>query len=579
MTDNVARGLALSAVRLVNINTELTEKANQTKLLSQFYQKLNKKQNITVICEGDSLTYGHDTVSSDKQSAPSTTTDNGISHTQTRAGITYPEALQLYLRDTYKSNSVVINKGFSGDWADASYEHWNINSHADIAFIMLGTNDGDLGASWVPESVRGNIGQYLTDMRKIIRRYINWGTAVVLMTPPRTRNIEIPTTTTGAYIEPYRHAIMILGDEFGCPVVDAETFLNGCDNSYYSDTVHLNSKGYQYFASRLMSILIGYGVKNPVIIKSGDTLSIRQTRDNFLNIGCSVSTSTASGAPEEGVDGQGIIVDISPNNELYYGFHTNEDNLILIPIYGREGLGTLKIDLDFNNEQGSIALLSSSNRPVPQGYKPASSITTELNNDILNNNVWDGSVNINTPNKFIWITNKGWHNLKLINSAISGHIYFNGFVTISMRDFIDQKKIADIINSTKILLQKPLYASYTATPPTLNSIDITCAELDAFFTGNKLLSSEYYKGVPLKVTLYNLNSTIIEYGFVWHYDGTGSVPSGGFYSWMIKQTDLVVSPTNFRTITSITFDSTNKKYVVNFGVNVTMLGSITIATI
>jgi lysophospholipase L1-like esterase len=551
-------------------------KGTQTKLLSQAYQKLNKKQDMVIVCQGDSMTYGQDTASVDKRPAASGTTDSGASHTQTRAGVTYPEALQTYLRDAYNNNTTVINKGYSGDWAEASYNHWVTNSNADIALIELGTNDSNLGASWVPSNVRGSIDRYLTDMRRIIKRYIEWGTVVILLTPPRLRAQENPTTTTSWNTEPYRHALFILGDEFGCPVIDTETFLNGCNNTFYSDDVHLNTKGYQYFAARLASVLIGYGAKNPVKVQSGVALSIRQTRDNTIANGVTYSIGTTTAGPEEsGAEDNGLVAAIGSTSEIFYGFETLEDDLILVPINFPSGGSSLKIELDFGLEQSTTPILPGINKSQPRTSPPLS--TVEFNVKTSDNESYNGTINLSTTDRYLQISNKGWHNIKVSNGAGTGTNYFAGFVVMSYKHFAMYSSQA--LDVKIDIFQKLLYPDYTASPPTVNSLDITADELNRYFLKNKLYNGEWWRGVPVKVTLHNYDKCVIEYGFIWHDHSLGQTPTQGFHAWLIKQTDLVGSPTSYRTITSITYDSTNRKYVVNFGGNVNYLGSVVISTL
>jgi lysophospholipase L1-like esterase len=430
--------------KINQLTTQLAQNTSKWKLqrnlLANFYQKLMKKQNVTIVCQGDSLTYGQDAYSADKI-APSGTADNGEAHVQPHAATTYPMALQTYLRQVYVNTSTVINKGYSGDWVENSLIHWTANANADLAFIMLGTNDSDYGAGWVPSNVKGNLTKYMDNMRTLIEQYTNWNTAVVLLAPPKLRDQEDPTTTTGHDTEPFRLAMKLLAEEYGCGFVDAETFMNGCDYTYYSDGVHLNSKGYQYFSSRLMSVLIGYGEKNKVTLKAGDTLLVRTTRDNIVNNGGELSVSPYSLASEEGDNGQGLLLSIGAGSSVFYGFETEEDNLILIPIFDVSAQTAISTTiLDFNNEQGSIPLMTEIDISAYQGTKPASSISSSIKS--TDTSSFNGSIRITTPDRFLHIANKGWHNIKLTNTG-DGTVYFNGFVVMSYKDFLTQSPIED----------------------------------------------------------------------------------------------------------------------------------------
>lgn len=88
----------------------------QNLYMAQFLRNLRKGSPVTIACMGDSMTYGHDTTSSDKRNADTTPCDDGSKHSFTRASITYPEALQKYLNKIYSNNVTVINRGYSGDY-------------------------------------------------------------------------------------------------------------------------------------------------------------------------------------------------------------------------------------------------------------------------------------------------------------------------------------------------------------------------------------------------------------------------------------------------------------------------------
>lgn len=398
----------------------------QRELLAKAAQKLARRQNLTIICQGDSLTYGHDVVSSDRIVATGSA-DNGTMHTSARAATTYPMALKEYLDMTYKTSNNIINKGFSGDWAEASYRRWINNNNADIAFIMLGTNDSDMGASWVPANIKGDIEKYLQDMRKIIDRFTTWGTAVVLLTSPRTRDQELLVGGRGTDV--YRKALYKLESEYGCPIVDTQDFFTNIDNSYYSDSIHLNSKGYRYFAARLMSIFISNFNKSPKLL-SGNAVSIRVTRDGILTNNTTISNSSSSYGATEASPNNGLMAQINEAGELYYTFEAVQDNLILLPIYSFENASTgrIEINLDYGNEQPSITLLNQVYATPTTRFKPA---------HIISNNVTSldvSMINKDNVNRYLHITTKGKHTVRVKNDG-SGRIYFNGFVVLDYETF------------------------------------------------------------------------------------------------------------------------------------------------
>ncbi|HEY8805546.1 MAG TPA: GDSL-type esterase/lipase family protein [Clostridium sp.] len=411
----------------------------QTNLLANFYANLSRKINVKIVCQGDSLTYGQDTVSGDKVIATGTT-DIGTAHTQSHVPISYPLQLQTNLNAVNGTTSIVVNKGFSGDWVANSLANWTNNENADCAIIMLGTNDSNLTAAWVPSDVRGNLDRFLNDMRTLIERYLNWGTPVILLTPPRYLAPEDLYTTAGEETEPFRNALYLLGNEYNCPVIDTETFMDGCNASYYSDGTHHNTKGYNYFSTRLLSIFIGNC--NPFCfpkISNGDAIGVRPTRDNMSH-NVSILTGSSSTGGEENVAGQGLFAYVTPNSasKIYYGFETLEDDLVLIPIHLLDVGANVVVSLDLGLEQGSVPLLSAVNQIAPPGTKPVSEITTSTSS--ASTQAYDGTISTLNPTMFIHITNKGVHNIRYKNIGTSGFSYFNGFVVMSYKDFITQYK-------------------------------------------------------------------------------------------------------------------------------------------
>lgn len=55
----------------------MAEKGKQSNALASFYKKLNAKEAVKIVCQGDSLTYGTDTVSADRRTGAVLVTDDG----------------------------------------------------------------------------------------------------------------------------------------------------------------------------------------------------------------------------------------------------------------------------------------------------------------------------------------------------------------------------------------------------------------------------------------------------------------------------------------------------------------------
>ncbi|ELL4064113.1 hypothetical protein Q5V72_004685, partial [Escherichia coli] len=115
--------------------------------LSKYAEKVARDSGaITIVCRGDSLTYGEDTTVA--PTPPDTTpTASGRVHNKTRAATTYPQALQGYLQQAFSSSINVINQGYSGDNTKLGWGDWDVNVNSDLTIIMYGTNDAAQGFS------------------------------------------------------------------------------------------------------------------------------------------------------------------------------------------------------------------------------------------------------------------------------------------------------------------------------------------------------------------------------------------------------------------------------------------------
>ena len=215
-----------------------------THLVADALLKLHSPgESIKIVCVGDSITYGHDEHGPDivQPIAP---------HVFPHAQTTYPDALQEYLNITYDGGAIVENRGFSGDGTRSSYFRWNdLPSNADLAVVMLGTNDAGTGIN------NQSIEDFVTWYRKIIEMHISWGQGVILVTPTPYRN------ETAYKLDMYRSAVMQLGRAYNCPVIDSELFVSQIDkDTIYSDGVHFHSAGYKVIAAKICAQLIGNSV-------------------------------------------------------------------------------------------------------------------------------------------------------------------------------------------------------------------------------------------------------------------------------------------------------------------------------
>ncbi|MGF6563373.1 GDSL-type esterase/lipase family protein [Erwinia aphidicola] len=201
--------------------------------------------NITIVCQGDSLTAGHDTVSADRIPSP-------YGNPFTVAPIQYPSRLESKLELLTSSAVTVINRGYSGDTAMLSYNRWATNPGGHVCHLMLGINDSELAGGETFE-------QFCEYYEKIIRRHIDEGRGVVLH-----------TATPGVYGQNdggsrYTQYVRSIASAYGCPVFESEGVIQYCKHSsVYSDIYHFNKAGYSKYGDAVASFILAGSWVRPV---------------------------------------------------------------------------------------------------------------------------------------------------------------------------------------------------------------------------------------------------------------------------------------------------------------------------
>ena len=190
----------------------------------------------TVIAEGDSLTYGHDTSSSGGQ-API----NGAA--ERRSVTPYPETLQLLFKDKVR----VINHGYPGDRTVDGLVRWQNDPTASLVIIMYGTNDtGDFRPGGEGKLTPSTYQQVMLDL---IHRSQQRGAKVIVMSPPPARDAPIEAT-----IVPYRLAAHAAAVDAGAVFLDLPDVVRPVVEPW-TDGLHLTPAGYRAIALALSQMI------------------------------------------------------------------------------------------------------------------------------------------------------------------------------------------------------------------------------------------------------------------------------------------------------------------------------------
>lgn len=155
--------------RLNSSDAQLSETAKRgNRYIARILYKMFMGESVTVVCYGDSITYGYQVGSGDQVANP------------------YPAVLQARLRQVYKNDNItVINAGHSGWRTDQALANINdvISLNPDLVLVMFGMNDNN--SQNVPlEPYRDNL--------TAITNAIRWaGSDLILLTPTPARRADL----------------------------------------------------------------------------------------------------------------------------------------------------------------------------------------------------------------------------------------------------------------------------------------------------------------------------------------------------------------------------------------------------
>ena len=216
------------------------------KLLAQFQYKCRTKQSVKIVCQGDSITAGMDTTSTDI--VPPTGADAILNPTITHATIEYPARLGVFMNYVSGIPVSVVNQGVSGHTAKEGYEYWTTNPNADVVFLMYGINDAD--------PINSTHEEYMQYMELLIRRYIDWGCGVVIMACASGG-----TGRTDPLFQKFAQQAKSMATVFGCAYMNANEVLYYIpQGAVEADGTHLNSAGYSKLGEAVAGFILAGGV-------------------------------------------------------------------------------------------------------------------------------------------------------------------------------------------------------------------------------------------------------------------------------------------------------------------------------
>jgi lysophospholipase L1-like esterase len=534
----------------------------QSVLYGTYVKKFRRKEAVKIVTQGDSLTYGHDTVSADKRPADTSPNSDGVVHTQTRASVTYPEALLTRLQ-YINPLTTLENRGYSGDSVQDGYSRWKSKSNANLTIIDYGINDAQSYSN-----INGDLDAYFYWYEQLVIKTILQGSAVAILSPTKIN----AAGNVGLDISSFRKSLSTFAKKYNLPIIDGHELLRNYDNSIFTDTVHLNGKGYNILGTRVAAALLNTDLHSPLKVTVGNKLLTNIQRDNIYTVvNTTIENSGDAPTPSETTTNEawGTVANIKQDGEILYSFYADTDDLIVIPYFQISGDLTATIELDFGIEQPRTSIASSIDRTNMQKVAP-STATKALTGAWKNINKL--SALGTTENLSIVITTKGWHTVKIKNiNTASKSLFLHGL------EFAHFDTLKSLVVTNKTTLEASFYKGvfYPTYAPPFASITQTKVKLDDL---KKLLNFDYaaaqsgntWNDTPLRITIYNSQQSILTYTFVIGYNTDSRFLSP------VSRINIATTPTE-RTLSTISVDWTAKELILNWGGDTARVSSFQIS--
>lgn len=459
----------------------------QSYLYTTVFRKLRLFQPVEIDCGGDSMTYGHDEYSADNRPPSTEITPDNYGHVAKRASVTYPEALQTFMNQVYGEGVVTVkNKGYSGGTTENAYPMWTRNDNTDLAILCYGINDSN----------KYDAETFLYWYRKIIERYLDWGTAIVLLTTPRIASKDIINPDT------FDNAIYQLGKEYGIPVIDSDVMMRGYGREYNSDGVHFNGRGYMVWASRIASILLGDGVLRMPKVYSGSSLGPIPKRDSITTNIIPTSDNNAP-TPDESTAYAGDVIKLTKDSGgAYYTFYAETGDMIILPGFryfkNQSTYIRLRMTLDFGVEQALPQNQFDNGFHVPNYDNLNQYFVDYEYPDDRNSNASPSEAFI--PSRFkigqpyLMVTQSGYHTIKVeCFTDGDGYVNFHGLAATS------RTKIGSQTDSLELYMHKD----------SVPESRVKISDLE-WATGIKI-GLTFSMHPPIKITVHNYGQRTYEY--------------------------------------------------------------------
>jgi lysophospholipase L1-like esterase len=280
--DNTASGMAAVNVQNAIDEVALKEGNNEKKTfnnslyISKIINKMQNGETVTIVCYGDSTTWG----------------DTG---TGSQTANPYPATLQTRLRAIYGNNNItVLNNGHNGQQSSAAVANFDtevVPLNPDLVIIMYGIND--ISGYILPIITIDN---YKSNMIGMVEKCINNNFKVLLLTPvfTKTPNLSNPK------ILQYGECVKEIANQYKLPCIDMhkeqEKFYQSGSLSIAADMndgAHRSDFGYRLMASIISQKLLDTNMTKPLIVDGTQDIYVPAVQTKYIKSDCTgLNTST-----------------------------------------------------------------------------------------------------------------------------------------------------------------------------------------------------------------------------------------------------------------------------------------------
>ena len=353
-------------------------------------------------------------------------TDIGVS-TNPISKCTYPEILRGCLWEVYGKSFTVKKMAIGGDTLTKALERWTTNPDVKIAIMMFGTND-----SYREENTETFIKNYF----KLIKRFLDWGCAVVLLTPPKKYDYS-------EVQDVYAEVVKTIGKMLNIPVIDTREIFDGYPlDDLTTDYVHFKPDMYYLLGAKITSLFVlKRNLIQPYKLDSGKHLYCDlqtnncfvppNSRQEFIN-NCTYSPMDVGKTKENGKS-----IKLYENGKIYFSFSTDKD-MILIPLFRTTSNGKCIIDVNFRSKQPTKKYDFITDE-IGKNFTPSHHKIYAVNESRESLKLTMSELNSN-----IVITSKGVNSV-CVNNGATGIVEFFGFYVMSLEDYYNNKCTSSLI--------------------------------------------------------------------------------------------------------------------------------------